>query len=75
MPYLATIRGERFTLHKLARLVDSLLKHGQGYVAQTLEDYELQHQERLLRCLHRKARELGYELVKPGEPAAPAVTG
>lgn len=54
--------------HKLARLVYSLLKHGQGYVAQGMEAYERQYQERQVRNLTRKARELGYALVKP-EPA------
>jgi hypothetical protein len=57
------------TAHKLARLVYSLLKHGKQYVAQTLEEYERQHQERQLRNLNRKARELGYELVKPNTVA------
>lgn len=57
--------------HKLARLIYSLLKHGQAYVSQGLEEYEREHQERQLRNLNRKARELGYTLVKP-EQAEPA---
>lgn len=57
--------------HKLARLVYSLLKHGQSYLAVGLEEYEREHQERQLRNLNRKARELGYELVRPGQ-AEPA---
>jgi hypothetical protein len=61
--------------HKLARLVYSLLKHGTAYLAQTLQDYEQQHLERLLRNLTRKARELGYELVKPGEAASAPLPG
>ena len=35
--------------------------------AKSLEEYEPEHQERQLRQLTRKARELGYELVKPGQ--------
>lgn len=55
--------------HKLARLVDSLLKHGQAYVALGLEEYERAYQERQVRHLIRKARERGDEVVKPAEPA------
>jgi transposase len=50
------------TAHKLGRLVYALLKHGQQYVAQGMEQYEQQHRERLVRNLTRKAEELGYEL-------------
>jgi transposase len=57
--------------HKLARLVYSLLKHGQAYVAQGLEEYERAFQERQVRNLSRKAHELGYTLLKP-EPVEPA---
>lgn len=57
--------------HKLARLVYSLLKQGQAYVSRGLEEYEREYQERQVRNLGRKARELGYRLVKP-ETAEPA---
>jgi transposase len=56
------------TAHKLARLVYALLKHGQAYVAQTLEEYERQHRERQMRGLERQAKALGYQVV----PLAPA---
>ena len=56
---------------KLTPLV-SMLKHGTAYVAQGLETYEQQYRERMVKNLFRKARELGYALVKPGE--APAET-
>ena len=49
--------------HKLARLVYSLLKHGTGYVAQEMAEYEAKYQERKLKVLARQARELGYQLV------------
>jgi len=55
--------------HKLARLVYSLLKHGQAYLAKSLEEYEREHHERQLRNLRRKAHELGYKLVQPGQVA------
>jgi hypothetical protein len=48
--------------HKLARLVYGLLKHGQQYVAQGLEDYERQYRERKVQALHRQALALGFQL-------------
>jgi transposase len=68
---LGTPKAITAAAHKLARLVYSLLKHGQAYVSQGLEEYEREHQERQVRTLTRKARELGYTLVKPAaaEPA------
>jgi transposase len=62
--------------HKLARLVYSLLKHGTAYVAQTVDEYERRYQERAVRGLSRRARELGYELVERGpreSELAPAI--
>jgi hypothetical protein len=43
-----------------------MLKHGTAYVAQGLEEYEQQYRQRIVKNLSRKARDLGYELVKPG---------
>jgi transposase len=60
------------TAHKLARLIYSLLKHGAAYVTQSMQEYERRYQERVIRNLTRRAKELGYALVaaKPGpEPA------
>ena len=54
------------TAHKLARLIYRMLKHGTAYVAQGLEEYEQQYRQRIVKNLSRKARDLGYELVKPG---------
>ena len=53
----------------LARLVYSLLKHGEQYVARSMEEYQSEHRERQVRALCRKAHELGFELVKPQELA------
>jgi transposase len=60
------------TAHKLARYVYAMLKHGQAYVSQSLEQYEAATQERIERTLRKKARALGYDLV-PRQPLSPAV--
>ena len=61
------------TAHKLARYVYAMLKHGQAYVRQSLEQYEAAMLERVERTLRKKARALGYELVQsqPSTPAQP----
>lgn len=61
------------TAHKLARYVYALLKYGQAYVSQSLQEYEATVQERIDRALRKKAHALGYELVRrePLNPAAP----
>lgn len=58
------------TAYKLARITYQMLKHGQDYVAKGQQEYEQAYQERQLRNLQRKARELGYELTAR-EPAQP----
>ncbi len=60
------------TAHKLARYVYALLKHGQAYVSQSLEQYEAAMHERIERALRKKARALGYDLV-PRQPLDPAM--
>ena len=64
---LGTPKAITATAHKLARLIYSMLKHGTAYVTQGLEAYEQQYRARVVKNLSRKARELGYELVKPVE--------
>ena len=54
------------TAHKLARYVYAMLKHGQAYVSQGLEEYEAAMRERMERALRKKARALGYDLVPQG---------
>jgi len=49
--------------HKLARLIYRLLKHGEAYVSEGLEQYEARHQELQLRGLRHHARSLGYQLL------------
>jgi len=50
-----------------------MLKHGEAYVSQSLEQYEAATQERIERTLRKKARVLGYDLV-PRQPLSPAVS-
>jgi transposase len=61
------------TAHKLARYVYAMLKHGQAYVSQSLDQYEAAMRERIERTLRRKARALGYDLV-PKQPISPAIS-
>jgi hypothetical protein len=68
------------TAHKLARIVYHLTRYGVAYAKQEEEAYAEQVRARLEKQLHRRARELGYELKKieppPGEvPAEPAAVG
>ena len=50
------------TAYKLARIIYAMLKHGQEYAKQGMEEYEAAYRERQLRNLKKKAAELGYEL-------------
>jgi len=60
------------TAHKLARIVYLALKHGMTYVRQNQEDYEAQMQEKQIKALKRKARQLGLELIE--KPSAGSAT-
>jgi transposase len=53
----------------LARLVDTMLTHGTAYVAQGMADYAQRYQERVLQHLTRRAKTLGYALVRTAEGA------
>lgn len=64
------------TAHKLARLVYYMLKYGTDYVVKSQHEYELQHRQRQIKSLHRRAAQLGYELRQlpqwqPLEPVTP----
>ena len=50
------------TAHKLACLVYRMLRYGQEYVVQSMEDYEAKVKENLLKSLRRKAAALGFQL-------------
>jgi transposase len=58
------------TAHKLARLIYTLLQHGQQYLDKGQEYYEQQYQQRVLRNLLRRADELGFQLVPVAAPVA-----
>ena len=51
------------TAHKLARIICSMLRHGQTYADAGAEYYERQYQQRALRAAKRRAAQLGYQLV------------
>ena len=51
--------------HKLARLVDGMLKHGQEYVKESMEEYQSKMKAKLLSVLKKKATAMGYELTPP----------
>lgn len=60
---LGAAEGVTATAHKLARLIYRLVKHGEAYVRQGLEDYEKKYQEQRLRRLQKQAQALGFQLV------------
>ena len=57
------------TAHKLARIVYNLLRYGVAYAKRDEEAYAEQVRDRLEKGLHRRAKELGYEVVRKPEPA------
>jgi transposase len=57
------------TAHKLARILYHLMRYGLAYVAQEEAAYAAQVRERLEKQLRRRAKELGFEVVR-AEPAA-----
>ena len=61
------------TAHKLARLIYRLIKHGENYVRQGLEDYERKFQERKMHGLKKAAMMMGFDLV-PKQATTPAVS-
>jgi transposase len=58
------------TAHKRGRIVYHRMRYGEGYVHQEEAVYAQQVRERLEKQLHRRARELGYELKKVESPSA-----
>ena len=51
------------TAHKLARLIYSMLKHGTDYVDRGQDHYEQQYQDRVMKNLKRKAKQMGFALI------------
>jgi len=60
---LGAAEGITATAHKLARIIYRLVKHGEAYVRQGLDDYEKKFQERKLSALQKTAKAFGFELV------------
>ena len=50
--------------HKLARIIYRLIKHGEAYVRQGMEDYERKFQERKLYALRKTAAAMGFQLIE-----------
>ena len=62
------------TAHKLARIVYGLVRYGWAYVKATEEEYAQQVKERLVKNLHRRAKELGYQVIAMTTPEPVLVT-
>lgn len=62
------------TAHKSARIVYLTLKHGKEYVRKSEAECMAEQEAKRRRWLERKAREMGYELVK-AEPEAGKAEG
>jgi transposase len=60
------------TARKLAERIYRLLKYGEDYVRQGIEQYEANYRARLVQGLARKARTLGFTLVPQQVSPAPA---
>jgi len=56
------------TAHKLARLIYRTIKYGQEYIDVGQQQYEAKYKAGILKSLHRKARQLGYQLVSCQSP-------
>ena len=50
------------TAHKLACLVYRMLRYGEEYVTQSMEEYEAKMKANILRALQRKAAAMGFQL-------------
>ena len=61
---LGAAEGITATAHKLARILYRLIKHGETYVRQGLEDYEQKFQAGKLRALQKTAHAMGFELIQ-----------
>ena len=65
---LGTPKAITATAHKLARIIDALVRYGVAYQKKSEDDYEAQHRQRMEKNLHRRAQELGDELKKIEAP-------
>lgn len=58
------------TAHTLARLISTMLQHGTAYVRRGMDEYAQQYRDRVVKPMTRRAKALGYTLVKAPEGAA-----
>ena len=72
---LGTPKAVTATAHKLARIIYHLIRHGEAYVREHEEKYAAEVRARQEKQLHRRAKELGYEVKKLDSPAADAPAG
>ena len=61
---LGAAEGVTATAHKLARIIYRLIKHGEAYVRQGMEDYEAKFRARKLAALKKTAKTMGFELIQ-----------
>jgi transposase len=59
---LGGLGAVKATAHKLACLVYRMLKYGQEYVTQSMEEYEAKAKANMLKALKRKALTMGFRL-------------
>lgn len=59
---LGGLGAVKATAHKLACLVYRMLKYGEEYVTQSMEEYEIKMKANAMKALKRKATALGFEL-------------
>ena len=68
---LGAAEGITATAHKLARIIYRLIKHGETYVRQGMEDYERKFKERKLHALRKTAASFGFNLIAQQQVAPP----
>jgi transposase len=68
---LGAAEGVTATAHKLARIIYRMLKHGEDYVRQGMEDYEKKYHARKLEGLRRAAESIGFQLIEKQIVAEP----
>ena len=56
------------TAYQLARIIYNMLRFGTAFVEQGQDYYERHYRQRVLKNLSRRAKELGYRLIKQDDP-------
>ena len=62
------------TAHKLARIFYTVLRYVVEYRKRSEEEFTVEHRKRMKKNLHRRAKELSYELKKIEVPARSSAT-